>query len=86
MAVIEILQALREYAGQRHTVGLDDPSLERFIALDPSLGEAIEVAWATHTLLRDEYADLLAGDELELAQALQEALLLLLQFAGLGVE
>ncbi len=65
------LQTIREFAGSRQTVGLDDATIERFVDLDPSLADAIADAGRIHTALQTEYGELLAGDESEAAAFLQ---------------
>jgi acetylornithine/succinyldiaminopimelate/putrescine aminotransferase len=67
------LQAIRDYAGNRQTVGLSDDTLDRFVASDPTLSQAIEAALAAHEEMRGEYGDLLAGDESAFAKSLQSA-------------
>ena len=65
------LQTIREFAGPRQTVGLDDATIERFVNLDPSLADAIADAGRIHAQLQAEYGELLAGDESEAAAFLQ---------------
>lgn len=65
------LQAIRDYAGPRQTVGLDDATIARFLAADPTLVTAIDAALAEHIALRDHHGALLAGDEAAFAAALQ---------------
>ena len=48
---METLNAIRECAGPRQTVGIDDATLERFLAIDPSLERAIEDAGRVHQAL-----------------------------------
>lgn len=70
MHVIEQLRELREFGGKPRTTGLDDASIERMAASDPSLVQAIEEALARHRELRADLADFLKLDESEqLAQA-----------------
>ena len=65
------LQTIRDFAGTRQTVGLDDATIERFLDLDPNLANAIADAGRIHTALQAEYGELLAGDESEAAAFLQ---------------
>ena len=65
------LQTIRQFAGPRQTVGLDDATIERFLELDPSLGRAIEDAGRVHAALQEDYSELLQSDESETAAALQ---------------
>ena len=68
---METLKAIRDFAGTRTTLGLSDEILERFFELDPSLPAAIKDASRIHHQLREEYGDLLAGDETKLVESLQ---------------
>ena len=65
------LQTIREFAGPRQTVGLNDATIERFVDLDPSLADAIADAGRIHEALQAEYGELLSGDESEAAAFLQ---------------
>jgi acetylornithine/succinyldiaminopimelate/putrescine aminotransferase len=68
---IGTLNAIRDFAGPRQTIGLDDATVARFIDLDPTLVSAIEDAHRVHTGLKEHFADLLSGDESVAAAALQ---------------
>ncbi len=68
---METLNAIREFAGPRQTVGIDDATLERFLAIDPSLERAIADAGRIHEALKAEFGDLLAGDEATTSAELQ---------------
>jgi acetylornithine/succinyldiaminopimelate/putrescine aminotransferase len=68
---IGTLNAIREFAGPRQTLGLDDNTLARFLETDPSLVDAIEDAGRVHNALKTEFGDLLAGDESEAVAAMQ---------------
>jgi len=68
---METLNAIREYAGPRQTVGIDDASLARFCTTDPSLVRAIDDAGRIHTALQADFGDLLAGDEAATSAELQ---------------
>ncbi|MEC9389782.1 MAG: aminotransferase class III-fold pyridoxal phosphate-dependent enzyme [Myxococcota bacterium] len=65
------LQTIRDFAGTRQTVGLDDATIERFLDLDPNLANAIADAGRIHKALQAEYGELLAGDESDAAAFLQ---------------
>lgn len=71
MSAIDLLQEIRDYAGDQLTPGLSDGQLQRF-SDDADLVLAIRDAHAAHRTLRGEYGDLLAGDEATCARALQE--------------
>ncbi|RMG07235.1 MAG: aminotransferase class III-fold pyridoxal phosphate-dependent enzyme [Planctomycetota bacterium] len=71
MTHLEMLSELRAFGGERLTEGLSDQVIDRFLALDPQLGAAIEEALAVHRSLRDEWGQALAGSEAGLARALQ---------------
>jgi len=70
-APMEALIAIRNYAGSRETIGLDDSSIQKFLTLDPTLGDAIMDAHRVHVGLQAEFPDLLAGDERAAAASLQ---------------
>ena len=64
------LQTIRDFAGTRQTVGLDDATIERFLELDPNLANAIADAGRIHKALQTEYGELLAGERGERIRAL----------------
>ncbi|MCA9489516.1 MAG: aminotransferase class III-fold pyridoxal phosphate-dependent enzyme [Myxococcales bacterium] len=72
---MERLRELKDYGGRRRTVGLEDEVVERFLAVDPHLGQAIDEAYAAHLALREEWADELHEDEPDLVDLLQDDLL-----------
>ncbi|MEQ1504268.1 MAG: aminotransferase class III-fold pyridoxal phosphate-dependent enzyme [Myxococcota bacterium] len=72
---IERLREIQGFGGRRRTVGLEDEVVERFIDRDPSLGLAIDEAYAQHLSLRGEWGDLLREDEADLIDELQDDLL-----------
>jgi len=59
------LKEMREFDGAVRTTGLPDAVIERFLASDPALGEAIDEAYAAHLALRSCMADFLHLDEME---------------------
>jgi acetylornithine/succinyldiaminopimelate/putrescine aminotransferase len=65
MKPIEMLREMREFGGAARTRGLDDATIESFVASDPSLGQAIEEALAQHKSLRADFEDFLKLDEAE---------------------
>jgi acetylornithine/succinyldiaminopimelate/putrescine aminotransferase len=65
MSVINKLRELRDFGGKLLTTGLDDASIERMAASDPTLVQAIEDAVARHHELRGDMADFLKLDESE---------------------
>ena len=70
MGVINQLRELREFGGKPRTTGLDDASIERLAASDPTLSQAVTEAVARHRELRAEFGDFLKLDEAEqLSQA-----------------
>jgi acetylornithine/succinyldiaminopimelate/putrescine aminotransferase len=73
MSPLEQLAELRDYGGPAETVGLSDAVLERFLALDPALSQAITEALAAHRRLRGEWGTALRRDEAGLCVWLQEA-------------
>lgn len=63
-AMLEKLVEMRTFAeGAVRTVGLPDALIERFLATDPALGEAIDEAYAAHLALRSCMSDFLHLDE-----------------------
>ena len=72
MSAIDRLQELAQYGGERLTEGLPEDVLERFLAVDPRLAEAIDAAVAQHRALRAEWDAALRGPEQALIAALQE--------------
>jgi acetylornithine/succinyldiaminopimelate/putrescine aminotransferase len=72
---MNLLTELRSFGGTPTTAGLDDATIERFIATDSTLVTAIEQAHSSHLSLRDEWAEALAGSEAELAELVQAGLL-----------
>jgi len=73
MNFMEKLHAMRDFGGERRTVGLADPVISAFAARDPALGDAIEDAWSQHRALRERHADILAMDESQQCTAIQSA-------------
>lgn len=71
-AALAALQSLRKASGPRQTVGLDDETVRRFLDLDPSLGEAIQAAWAARQEYEDSFGEAIRGDEKALVDLVQE--------------
>ncbi len=65
MGPIEMLREMREFGGTARTRGLDDATIERFVELDPALGQAISEALEQHKALRADFGDFLKLDEAE---------------------
>jgi len=65
MSVIEKLEYIRNAGGKRHTQGLSDDTILRFIAIDQSLVEAVDSAREQFDALQAEFPDLMAADELD---------------------
>ncbi len=72
--VIEQLEPIRSFGGKTTTVGLPDETLNRFAGSDPTLVEAIEAAVEEFALLRQEFLDFLAMDELDQVAAIQSGI------------
>ena len=68
---METLNAIRNVAGSRQTIGIDDATIARFISLDPSLVAAIQDAGRVHADLMTEFSELLSGDEVHATAELQ---------------
>ncbi len=63
MKPIDMLRELRQHGGTPRTRGLDDATVERFLAHDADLAGAIADAHAAHADLRKRHADFLMLDE-----------------------
>ncbi len=74
MNVIELLETIRSGGGSRDTVGLSDETLDRFAGVDPSLVEAIEAAVEQYALLKEEFPDFLALDEMDQVAEIQSGI------------
>ncbi len=72
--VIEQLDPLRISGGKTTTVGLPDNTLVRFAESDPTLAEAIEAAVKEFELLRAEFPDFMAMDELDQVATIQSGI------------
>ncbi len=71
MKPLDVLQKLRDGTGPTRCTGLDDATVERFLALDPDLGHAIAAADAAFDALAAERPELLALSEEEAQQRMQ---------------
>ncbi len=74
MSVVELLEYIRSAGGKRTTQGIPDETLERFAASHPSLVEAIEAAGKQFGVLKAEFPDFMAMDELDQIDAIQSGL------------
>lgn len=72
---LDVLNAIRQVAGPRSTLGLSDAVIQRFMGVDPSLRRAIEEAGERHRSLQAILGDALEGPESELVVGLQEGYL-----------
>ncbi|GJM08922.1 MAG: L-lysine 6-aminotransferase [Lysobacteraceae bacterium] len=70
MAIVDRLQALRDFGGERITRGLPDEVLEQF-ADDAALNAAIDEAVECHQQLQAEFGELMTRDESEQIQRIQ---------------
>ena len=64
MSVIEQLESIRSAGGKRATDGLPDETVNRFATFDSDLVEAIEAAVEQFEMLRAEFPDFVAMDEI----------------------
>ncbi|GAP67229.1 ornithine/acetylornithine aminotransferase [Mizugakiibacter sediminis] len=71
MGPIDKLKEMRACGGRIRTPGLDDATVERFVARDAALAGAIEDAYALHRGLRASMADFLALEEQEQIRRVQ---------------
>lgn len=69
------LREIQAFGGRRRTAGLEDEMVERFLNTDPTLGQAIDEAYAAHLSLREQWGDLLREDEGDLIDEIQDDLL-----------
>ena len=65
------LKELRDFGGERQTVGLEDEQIQAFLDVDPHLVQAIDEAYDYHRELRSTHGGVLQGDEVDLAAGLQ---------------
>lgn len=72
MTMMEKLREMRSQGGKIETTGLPDPIIERFAANDAQLAQAVDEAYAAWQALQQEFPSLLALDEAEQAQQLQQ--------------
>ena len=70
MSIIDQLKPLRA-AGKARTAGLADDIIKRFAASDQNLRLAVDQAVTSYHQLREEFGELLDGDEAELIELLQ---------------
>jgi acetylornithine/succinyldiaminopimelate/putrescine aminotransferase len=72
MQAMEKLAVLRNSGGSVLTKGLSDAHVQRFLASDPRLAQAIDAAHAAYVDLSREYPDLMAADEAAQVRETQE--------------
>ena len=72
--VLEKLETIRSKAGERHTLGLDDDTICRFVSTDPDLPEAVDAAVEEFDRLEDEFPELMSLPELEQVHAIEKHL------------
>lgn len=73
MTMIEKLNALRTHGGTARTTGLPDETILQFADRDPRLAEAVDEAYRSFSDLQSEMPELLALDEPEQLQAVQDS-------------
>jgi acetylornithine/succinyldiaminopimelate/putrescine aminotransferase len=71
MSSLEKLKALRDFAGPRQTLGLDDATVERFLPKFPELRQAIDEAHRWWSCLKHEYPEWFKKSEVDLIHFLQ---------------
>ena len=71
MSVIENLEYIRSAGGKRRTQGLPDEAICRFSTSDPDIVEAVEAAKEQFDLLKAEFPDILAMDEVDQVAAIE---------------
>ena len=75
MSVIDKLEPLRRFGGQRRTTGLDDGAIRQFAANDRQLHRAIDQALAAAGAIEAEFPGLLELDENEQIEQIQQGFL-----------
>src|SRR5690348_7129927 len=71
MQPIDLLRELRNHGGKARTHGLDDATIERFVAKDADLAGAISDAHAAFAQLKSQHPEVLGLDEDAQLHALQ---------------
>jgi acetylornithine/succinyldiaminopimelate/putrescine aminotransferase len=71
MSVIEHLEYIRSAGGKRHTQGLPDEAICRFATSDPDMADAVDAAREQFDLLKAEFPDLMALDEMDQVAAIE---------------
>ncbi len=71
MNALEKLKAIRSAGGKRLTTGLDDATINHFLANDPALAQAIDLAYDEFQRIAADYPALIDMDESEQLQAIQ---------------
>jgi len=72
MNALEKLKAIRQAGGSRLTIGLDDKTIEPFLASDPSLSQAIDLAHEEFQRIASDYPDLIGMDEIDQLREIQQ--------------
>ncbi len=75
MTIVEQLNELRSYGGERSCVGLSDEVIASFAETDERLGEAVSQALSTHRAMRENDDDLLKMDEADQVHHVQQGLI-----------
>jgi acetylornithine/succinyldiaminopimelate/putrescine aminotransferase len=73
MQILEKLQTIRDFSGQAMTRGLSDETINRF-ADNADLIQAVDEAVIQHLALRADHGELLASDEAQQIQTIQQGL------------
>lgn len=74
MSVIEHLKYIRSVGGKRRTQGLSDDAICQFATSDPDMADAVEAAREQMDLLKNEFPDLVAMDEMEQIETIEAGL------------
>lgn len=72
MKLIDRLNEIRSFGGQRKTLGLPDDVIVRFAETDAKLAQAVEEAHAAHSRWREVFPELLKLDETDQIHAIQK--------------
>ena len=75
MSVIDKLEQLRRFRGQRRTTGLDDETIQCFAANDPQLQRAVDQALSAVVVIKAEFPELLELDESIQIEQIQQGFL-----------
>ncbi len=71
MNALDKLNAIRRAGGSRLTIGLDDDTIAKFLASDPSLAQAIDLAFDEFQRIASDYPELIDLEEADQLRTVQ---------------